>query len=256
MRVMQRAARRRRLLALVIGLLLLVGGLGYWQARARQVGKRAPFDRFLEEFLAPGQQVAGTLRNAASPDPQYTVDPLTPVGLERLRAAEEENARLRKLLELRDTTVKGAKTAEVISREGYLVLNKGRAEGVETSMVVLTPDGVLGQVTAVNSHTADVLPLTDSTSGIGAVTMRGRAFGVLNGGQDGRCRMEYVAGSADIQPGDIVVTSGLSRIFPAGLPLGTVESVTNGTAVSSRIAFIAPAANPAQAEFVLLVKYQ
>ncbi|HOF88527.1 MAG TPA: rod shape-determining protein MreC, partial [Armatimonadota bacterium] len=86
-------------------------------------------------------------------------------------------------------------------------------------------------------------------------TTRGRAFGVVKGGTGRACRMVYIAGTSDIRPGDTVVTSGLSRFFPPGLLLGTVESVAADPALSSRMAAIRPAANPAQAEFVLLLRY-
>jgi hypothetical protein len=262
MRVKQRAARRRRLLGLVIGVLLVLGGLGFWQARARQAQSRAPFERFLAEVLVPSQRVAGTLRNATHPDPRYALDPLSPLGTERLHALEAENQRLRALLTLRETKARTAVIAEIIARDttpgqGYLTLDKGRAEGIEPHMVVLTPEGVLGQVIEVYSHSArsKIMPLTDDASGIGAVTTRGRAFGVLKGGKGRTCRMVYIAGTADIRPGDTVITSGLSRIYPPGLLLGTVESVEADPALSSRIASVKPAANPAQAEFVLLVTY-
>ncbi len=251
-------ARRRQMLALVIGLLLVLGVLSFWQARSRRAGTRAPFERFLAEFIAPAQQMAGAVRNAATPDPDY---PLTPVGLERLRAAEEENRLLRKLLQLRDTTAATAFVAEVIAREtnpwaGYLTLDKGSVDGVEPRMAVLTPDGVLGQITEVNLHTAKVLLLTDGASGIGAVTPRGKAFGVVKGDTHGRCRVAYVPGTADVLPGDTVVTSGESQVFIKGLRLGTVDDVKPDTAQSARIVIMRPAANPATAKHVLLVKYQ
>ncbi|OPZ81837.1 MAG: Cell shape-determining protein MreC precursor [bacterium ADurb.Bin429] len=178
----------------------------------------------------------------------------------RLQALEEENRRLRALLALRDTAVKDALIAQVIARdtrpgEEYLVIDKGRGEGVEPHMVVLTPNGVIGQVFEADSHTATLMPLTDAASGIGAVSTRGRAFGVVKGGKGRACRMVYISGTSDIRSGDTIVTSGLSQFFPPGLPIGTVESVEADPALSSRIAVIKPAANPAQAEFVLLIKY-
>lgn len=244
--------------ALVSGVLLLLGVLGFWQAQARRQGKRAPFEHFLAEFIAPAQQAAGKARNAVTPDPDY---PLTNVGLERLRAADEENRVLRKLLRLRDTTVAGAMTAEVIAREhnpwqGYITLDKGRADGVDEHMVALTPDGILGQITDVGLRTAKVLLLTDSASGIGAMTTRGKAIGVVKGDRDGRCRIAYIPGTADVLPGDVVVTSGESQLYLKGLPLGTVEEVKPDAALSSRIVIMRPAADPARVKFVLLVKYQ
>jgi rod shape-determining protein MreC len=99
-----------------------------------------------------------------------------------------------------------------------------------------------------------VLPLTDAASGIGAVTTRGHALGVLKGHRGGKCRVLYLSSQADIKPGDAVVTSGLGSIFPRGLLLGTVESVASDPAIAARTAVVKPAANPAAAQIVVLVK--
>lgn len=184
---------------------------------------------------------------------------MTAVGEARLRQLEEENRELRAALALRDRLPTRAITAEVIGRsllpwEGNLLLGIGAADGVEPHMVALTPDGVLGQVTTVTAHTAEILPLTDPQSGIAAMTERTKSPGVLKGDRDGKCQLNYLSGDADVKPGDRVLTSGLGEYFARGLPLGAISEVTNNTTLSSRIATITPTVNPATVVLVVLVK--
>jgi rod shape-determining protein MreC len=255
MRVRKRAARRQGLL-LIIVLTLVMLGLGIWQVRARRQGRRPPVDTLLAEFLSPAVRVVGGLRNRLLPDPQAR---LTAVGLARLRQAEAENRDLRRLLALRDAQPATVAAAEVIGRsstpwQGSLMLDKGAVAGVRPPMVALTPDGVLGRVETVTPHTAEVLLLTDRASGIGAATTRTHAPGVLKGAGDGTCLLEHLTGSSDVRAGDIVVTSGLGSVFPAGLPLGTVTSVQRDAALSALTARVTPFANPATVEMVVLIR--
>ncbi len=252
-------ARRRGLLVLVGALLILAIVLGWWQAHDRAQGKTAPIDRMILELQIPSQRLATSVRNQLTASPQYAVDPLTPVGTARLQALETENSQLRELLKLQTALPTGI-AAEVIGRDlvpgqGYLELDKGSEDGVTPQMVVLTPNGVLGQVAAVTAHSAQVMLLNDRASGIGALIDRSKALGVVKGFPDGSCRMIYLSGQADIKSGDAVITSGLGRIYPKGLPLGSVTAVTRNLAISSRVASLTPAADPATADFVLVAKW-
>ena len=240
-------------------LLILAIVLGWWQAHARQRGIPSPIERLIIELLAPAQRAAAGVRNRLTASPDYSVDPLTSVGLARLQALEAENSQLREMLKLQNALPTGV-AAAVIGRnlvpgQGYLELDKGSRDGISPQMVVLTPNGVLGQVAVVTAHTAQVMLLNDRASGIGAYVDRSKALGVVKGFQDGSCRMVYLPGQADVKTGDAVITSGLGRIFPKGLPLGTVTSVSRSLAVSSRVATLTPTADPATADFVLAVKW-
>jgi rod shape-determining protein MreC len=260
MRPRERAARLRGLLVVGVGMVLLLAGLSWWQAHARRAHRLPVFEELLREVLAPPVRTAGALRNALQDDPVYPMNPMTPVGLARLRQLEGENRRLRRTLALRDRLPQQAIIAEIVGRslvpgQTYLLLDKGRLAGIRPDMVVLTPSGVLGKVTArVSAHTAEVLPLTDRACGIGAMSTRSGEMGVLKGDGLGRCQLVYLSGQADIRVGDTLVTSGLGRIFPKGLPLGYVLAVTADPVLSARIAKVKPAANPSMAELVLVVK--
>jgi len=263
--------RRRGTVALIVVLAGLIAGLGWWQARARDHGNAAPFEKLLREFLAPSVRVAGELRNTLTPDQSFITGPLTEVNQARLRALEEENRRLRALLALRDQLPAGTLVAEVIARQrepwqGNLILDKGTLDGMAARMVAITPDGVVGEVVDVTAHTAAVIPLTDTASGIGALLERTKTPGILHGDRDGLCRLDHLPGTADVRVGELVVTSGLGSIVPKlvtprpdspfvkGLPLGRVTAVIRDPAISARSAFVQPAVDLARVEMVVLIQ--
>jgi rod shape-determining protein MreC len=258
MRINRAAAQRRQMLALAILLVLLTCGLAVWQVRARAAEQSMAVQSLLRELFVPPMRAATLVHDSLRPEPDATIS--TDISLTRYQQLEQENADLRRALALRDYVAKGKVAAEVIGRgnaawQGFLQLGKGSADGVEPNMVALAPDGFVGRVTYVTAHTAEVLPITDQTSGVGAMTSRGKAFGVLKGYRDGRARLVYLSGQADVKAGDQVVTSGLGLHYPRGLLLGTIAKVEQDPGLSSRIATVTPAADPAQVEVVVLVKY-
>ncbi len=238
---------------------MLVIGLGWWSAHARHADSPAPFEQLGLELVAPSLRFTAGVRRRVTPAPQYAVTPMTAVGMERLRQLEEDNRQLRTVLGLYERFPTHAVVAEVIGRNnvpwaGNLLIGKGSADGVLPHMVAVVPDGVLGQVAEVSAHVAKILLITDTVSGIPAMTVRTRTPGVVKGDGTGKCRLLYLSGDADVLPGDRVITSGLGVIFPRGLPIGAVTAVTSNTTMSSRIAAISPTVDPARVEFVVLVK--
>ena len=175
-----------------------------------------------------------------------------------------ESERLRELLGLREILPLETVAAEVVSREGLpwyrtLTINKGRDDGVELEAPVLTPTGVLGRVIERGAHAAKVQLLLDSQSGAGVLIERSRVTGIVSGqvGVEGAVAtdlvLKYVPETTDVVAGDVVVTSGLDRIYPKGLVVGRVRSVSRGTGLFKEI-LVEPSARFDQAEEVLVVK--
>jgi rod shape-determining protein MreC len=257
---------------ILVGVLALfvVGVLSWWQEMARRQGWRSPAEQALLTILTPALQAGTLVRNLVTPPPSYALhapEQLPRTGMDQLGELQAENQRLTSLLALQSALPHGAIACAVIGRnvnpwQGDLLLDKGAAEGVQPHMLALTPDGVLGQVATVTAHTAQILLLTDPAAGIGAMLLRSRETGVLKGYRQGQCQLIYLPDTAQIQPGDEVVTSGLGdyfpknlgTFFPKGLPLGTVISVQEDPSLSSRTALITPAANPATVETVVVTK--
>jgi rod shape-determining protein MreC len=151
---------------------------------------------------------------------------------EKTRQAE----RLQRILGLREILPYERVVADVIARDGQpwfrtLTLNKGTEHGIGLNAPVISPEGVLGRVIGVGPRVARVQLLQDRDCGVGARIERSRVTGVVSG-QVGvadagtpELLMKYVPAEADVAVGDVVVTSGLDRIFPKGLVVGRVLSV-------------------------------
>ena len=179
---------------------------------------------------------------------------------ERSRHLEDEsiNRRLRELMDFRLDLPAGAVTASVISNSAStwfnsMILDKGKKDGVEKGMGVVSPLGVVGQVVSVTSRSAKVLLITDSHSGVDAVVQRSRARGIITGSLDNGTIMKYVKRSDDIKEGDRLVTSGLDGVFPKGLLIGAASKVNKKSIGLFQYVEVTLAVDPARIEEVLIV---
>jgi rod shape-determining protein MreC len=176
----------------------------------------------------------------------------------------EEVDRLRELLELRRAIPMETVAAQVVGRDGVpwfrsLTLDRGDADGVTLNAPVMSPTGVVGRVIAVGPHAARVQVLLDRDSGTGVVVVRSRVPGVVSGqvsGEEasaGDLVLKYVPERADVVVGDVVVTSGLDRIYPKGLVVGRVRSVGKGSGLFRDIR-VEPSARFDRLEELLVVR--
>lgn len=182
---------------------------------------------------------------------------------ERQHQAREAD-RLREVLALRETLSLETIAAEVVTRDGMpwfrtLTLDRGRDAGVALEAAVISPAGVLGRVVALGPSASKVQLLQDRESGAGVMIERSRVAGVVSGQlgfADAGANdlvMKYVPGLADVVVGDVVVTSGMDRIYPKGLVVGRVRLVGPGSGLFKEI-LVTSAARPDQLEEVLVVK--
>jgi rod shape-determining protein MreC len=105
-------------------------------------------------------------------------------------------------------------------------INRGSRDGIRRNMGVITPDGVVGKILAVYSDASQVLLLGDKESGVGALLAATRAQGPVKGTGGPLLSMDYVSNDEKVSVGETVLTSGLDRIFPKDLPVGTVVEAT------------------------------
>jgi rod shape-determining protein MreC len=147
---------------------------------------------------------------------------------EQLRA---ENEQLRRLMGARERVGTGSVLADVLyeSRDRFsrkLVIDKGTAGGLKPGQPVVDALGVVGQVTRVFPATAEVTLITDKEQTIPVQILRNGLRGVAYGGvEPGTLDLRFMASNADINQGDVAVTSGLDGVYPAGLPVGSVARV-------------------------------
>lgn len=179
-----------------------------------------------------------------------------------LRTAQAENARLRQLLGFEQASLKPLLAAQVTALKpnphfDTLTLNRGSSHGVHPRSVVLSPNGALaGQVTDVSPGSCTVLLLTDSASAVGAVVENHTPHGPVGlcKGIGGRMEMTYLRSDAVLHVGDSVITSGFGGVFPPGVPLGRVESISVDKTRSLQTALLHPAADFDHLEEAFLIQ--
>ncbi len=149
---------------------------------------------------------------------------------QRLTEMESQNQQLQALLGYATQTKKTGITAPVVGRSAdhwwqHVILGRGSREGVKVGYTALASGGVVGRVIAVTPNTSRVLLLSDPSSRVGVTISRSRNMGYMRGQSANRAVMEFFDKVPDVRQGDVVTTSSLSQLFPAGLPMGRVESV-------------------------------
>lgn len=179
---------------------------------------------------------------------------------QQLEGQAAEALRLSRLLAFRqENPAVQMVAAEVIgasadSSSHTVFINRGEHDGLRRNMAVITPDGVVGKLSDVTPHVAQVLLITDKESGVGALLADTRAHGVVNGAGEPLLRMDYVRSDEKVSPGEKILTSGEDRIFPKDLPVGTVTSTKAGFPFQT--VEVNPAAHLGRLEEVLVLLTQ
>jgi len=151
--------------------------------------------------------------------------------LQRLAALEMENARLRELLDSTARIASRALVAEILSvdldpyRQRF-DLNRGLVDGVFVGQALIDAQGVVGQVVRVGPLTAEAVLITDADHAVPvSVNRNGLRTIAVGTGDSSRLRLPYLVNNADIVVGDLLISSGLGGVFPAGYPVARVVDV-------------------------------
>lgn len=154
--------------------------------------------------------------------------------LTQLQSKAAEADRLAALLKFRQTNLDvPMASARVIggsadSASQTIYLDRGERDGIRRNMGVITPDGVVGKVIESYKDTAQVLLLTDKDSGVGAKLAESGLQSPVGGTGEPLLIMKYIPNDDDVNSGEHVVTSGMDRIFPRDLPVGTIAEIKAG----------------------------
>jgi rod shape-determining protein MreC len=152
----------------------------------------------------------------------------------QLQSKAAEADRLAELLNFRklhmDVPMVGARVigASPGTASVTIDIDRGQRDGVKRNMGVITPDGVVGKVIESYANTAQVLLLTDKDSGVGALLADSRIQSPVGGTGEPLLLMKYVPNDDAVNNGERVVTSGMDRIFPRDLPVGTIVEIKPG----------------------------
>lgn len=168
------------------------------------------------------------------------------------------NERLQKLLQFREKISPPVIAAEVIGGDPSswfksITLNKGEKEGIRKGMVVIAPEGVVGQILKTAPYHSTVLLITDYSSAIDAIVQRTRAKAIVEGREENRCQLKYLLRSEDVIVGDVAITSGLGGNFPKGLMVGEIRKVEKREHGIFQYAELVPSVDLTKLEEVLVI---
>ena len=144
---------------------------------------------------------------------------------------EKENERLRKLVDFKNTLAGKTVPARIIGwdpspwRKSF-ILDNGENEGIHKDMPVVSFEGLVGRVLDVGPETSRVILLTDLDARVSSMTDQTRATGIIAGGGGSKLKMMYLDLESGVQVQETALTSGLGGLFPKGLRIGKVISVT------------------------------
>ena len=181
----------------------------------------------------------------------------TRIALQQERALAQRSRNLEQLLDLRSRVAVETTAADVIAAAATpefrtVTISKGTQAGLRPDMAVISPAGVVGRIIVPSAHAAKVQLLIDLNAAAGALIERSRAQGVVVGTGTGTLRLDFVSGSAEIQTGDTVITSGIDGIYPKGFVIGRVEKVERSGGSYGAIT-VRPAVDFSMLEEVLIV---
>ena len=157
---------------------------------------------------------------------------LTQARLQRYSALEAENARLRDMLEARARVRERVRVAEIMSVSAnpfrhVLVVDKGTSDDVYNGQAIVDSAGVVGQVIDAGVASSQCLLISDPGHDLPVEVNRNGLRTIARGtGDFNRLDLPFLPNNADIEPGDLLVTSGLGGVFPAGYPVAVVDTVT------------------------------
>ena len=173
-----------------------------------------------------------------------------------------ENQRLRSLLQMQRKTPRvNYVVGEVISISPNplfrsIRINQGSSDGLVEGLAVINQAGVVGRVKAVTSEYADIILLVDVNNSLDIVVQRTRARARVRGSGDDRfmgIQVERLARTAKVEPGDVLVTSGVGDRFPTGIPVGQVTSVQKSKFGLYQEVTVEPTVDFGQLESVMVV---
>lgn len=156
--------------------------------------------------------------------------------LQTQQALVAENRHLRELLDMRERVEQTSVSAEILffGRDPFsrkVIVDKGSAQGIEEGAAAVDDTGLIGQVTRAFPWTAEVALITDREQVVPVQIVRNGLRAVVFGiGYDGALDLRFMPVNADIENGDVLVTSGIDGVYPAGLPVAVVSNIERNAA--------------------------
>lgn len=158
-----------------------------------------------------------------------------------LREKVTQFERLKQLLNFKEAYNFETVACNVIGRNvqgylKYLIIDRGEKDGVEVRDPVISFNGLVGRVNEVFHSSSQVVVVLNLNSNVSVMNSRTRAVGILRGDGRGHLFVDYYDRLDDAHEGDVMITSGLGGLYPKGLPVGTIDTITkNRTGLFQKI---------------------
>ncbi|MBO6620721.1 MAG: rod shape-determining protein MreC [Balneola sp.] len=182
--------------------------------------------------------------------------------LSKLRAIEQENIELRKLLSFQDSTEFNLTPTLIIGKElnginKSLTINSGSSKNVKVGMPLVTSDGLLGKVILTTADYAQVLPYNNSLFRVSGLIQENNAPGIVSWNGESLTEMviDFIPQTIPVEAGYTVVTSGFSNELPAGIPIGSVIRTEIEEGKETQRIFLKPFASLAQASQGFIINF-
>lgn len=231
-------ALSKLLLCAALAIFLMVADARFKLAAPARAALALALHPLQRALLAPvdaweraGDYLRGTERAMAAEDQARRQLVQQAERLSRAEQLQQENQRLRALLDLRPALQVPSLAAEVLyeASDPYsrrVVIDRGSRQGVVLGAPVINDAGVLGQVTRVYLLSAEVTLLSDKDAAIPVLNTRSQQRGAAFGGAEGGAmELRFMAANADLRQNDLLTTSGLDGVYPPGLPVARIASV-------------------------------
>ena len=179
----------------------------------------------------------------------------------RSEQMESENERLRKLLDIRERRRVNGQVAQIVytARDPFsrrIVVDKGQQDSVVAGQPVIDEAGIVGQVTRVFPFVAEITLITDKDQSIPVQIVRNGLRSVVFGLGNGQLELRFMPANADVQEGDLLVTSGLDGIFLPGFPVAKVVHIERETSYSFARIYCEPQAGVENYNEVMILNVQ
>ena len=170
--------------------------------------------------------------------------------LNRLRSVEEQNRVLRDLLNLREESTlpmipvqivaKDVVAEDLMSINSSITVSAGTDDGVKIGMPVINSDGLIGQVILTSQNYSQVLPYSNPMFRVSAQIEETRAYGIASwpARSNRELVLRFIPETIEVQPGQIVYTSGYSNQYPSGIPIGEITQIESGTGIETQTIYL------------------
>jgi rod shape-determining protein MreC len=135
----------------------------------------------------------------------------------------------------------------------YVIINRGSNDGIRRGMPVVAQEGLVGRVAQVTANAARVELITDPAAQVGVRLQPSEVDGVLTGSITGDLNIDLLPQDAELQPGDLVFTSGIGGLFPNNILVGQVSSVRQEAQALFQTATVQPVVDFTRLEIVLII---